>query len=77
MEVSNEEERDVSKHAGRCEDENFSLDNGCKVAKVFSVKKESNEKEDDESSFVVIFEEEGEWRSKGGKEQRELIVPMN
>ena len=39
MEVSNEKECDVSKHAGGYEDENFSLDEGCNVSKVFLGKK--------------------------------------
>ena len=35
IEVSNEEQCDVSKHTGRCKDENFSLDEGSKFEKYF------------------------------------------
>ena len=60
------------KHAGVCEDENFSLDKGFKVAKVFLGKKALNEEEEDKSSF----EEKVEWGSEGGKELSKLIVSM-
>ena len=46
LEVLNEEEFYVTKHADECEDDNFSLDEGWKVAKFFLGKKESNEEED-------------------------------
>ena len=52
LEVLNEEECDVTKNSDEFEDNNFSFDEGCKVAKVFLGKKESNEGEDDESSFL-------------------------
>ena len=44
VEVSNEEEWDVTKHADECEDDNFYLDEGCKVAKVFLGKKNQTKK---------------------------------
>ena len=62
VEVSNEEECDVTKHVDGCECENFSLDEGCKVSKVFLGKKKSNE-EEDESIFSGSFEEEVQWES--------------
>ena len=43
MEVSNEEE---------CEDEDFSLNEGCKFAKDFLGKKKPNKEEEDESSLL-------------------------
>ena len=75
VEVSHEEECDVTKHTDECEDENLSLYEECKVAKIFQGKKKSNE-EEYESIFLGSFEKEGEWRIEGGKELSELIVSM-
>ena len=76
LEFSREEWCDVSKNADECEDEDFSLNEGCKSAKVFLRKKESIEEEKGELNFLGSSEEEGEFGSEGGKELSELTVSM-
>ena len=54
MEVSNEEQFDVSKHAGGCQDQNFFLDEVCKVEKSFQERKNKKKKKMNQVSSEVL-----------------------